>query len=717
MTHLLADIPFPSFDPVAVEIGPVAVRWYGLAYLAAFAIGYGLLRRMASKGTLRLAPAAVGDLVTWLIVGVMVGGRLGWWLVYDRADGGPWWEPLAIWQGGMSFHGGLVGVAVALLLFARVRRVRLWNVADGLALVTPFGLLLGRLANFVNAELVGRPTKLPWGVVFPGETIARHPSQLYEALLEGVILGGVLWIVFKLVCRRRDGDLALLFIGLYGIFRFAVEFTRQPDPQVGFIAFDWLTMGQLLSAAMTLAAVAVWVVHHRPTTARAQFPRSPVATAIPLMFLAVTLTGCASESDDNLLDRLRQSAREATPLAVGPTQVAPADVAEASGPEDYARLAVAANLRVVAAEARARRLAARVPQARSLDDPMLQVMPIGAMAETAAGQVQATVGLSQKLPLPQKLNARAEAARRETAAALAELERVKLEVAAEARQAFWRYWLADRAIDVTRQSRDLLADLQEAATAQLRAGRVGQADVLRAATELAALDNELIDLELDRDVAAAALNRLLDRPVAAPLPAPPEVMPDVPPLDATADNPRIAARLAEIDAAKQRLRLARLNDWPDLTIMASYGFVDDDGLAVMANGDDQWSLGFGINLPIYRDKRRAEVREQLAAVLEGQARLNAETNDIAFEVREAVAEVEAQQRLVELFDETVIPQARQTVEATAAAYRAGNADFLAYVDAWRRLLDFELAQKRATSALGRAAADLNLALGKDTTHE
>ena len=476
-------------------------------------------------------------------------------------------------------------------------------------------------------------------------------------------------------------------------------------------------MGQVLSVAMTLAAVAAWVVRHRPMTSHTQSPRSPVAAAIPLMFLTVTLTGCASESDDDLLDRLRLSAREVVPLSVASTSVAPVEVADASGPEDYARLAVAANPRIAAAEAKARRLAARVPQARSLDDPMLQVMPIGDMAETAAGQVQATVGLSQKLPLPQKLNARAEAARRETAAALAELERVKLEVAAEARQAFWRYWLADRAIDVTRQSRDLLADLQEAATAQLRAGRAGQADVLRAATELAALDNELIDLELDRDVAAAALNRLLDRPVTSPLPEPPDVMPEVPPLDAVANNPRIAARLAEIDAARQRLRLARLNDWPDLTVTASYGFVDDDGLAVMANGEDQWALGFGINLPIYRDKRRAEVREQLAAVLEGQARLNAETNDIAFEVREAIAEVEAQQRLVELFDETVIPQARQTVDATAAAYRAGNADFLSYVDAWRRLLDFELAQKRATSALGRAAADLNLALGKDTTHE
>jgi outer membrane protein TolC len=341
---------------------------------------------------------------------------------------------------------------------------------------------------------------------------------------------------------------------------------------------------------------------------------------------------------------------------------------------------------------------------------MLQVMPIGDMAETAAGQVQATIGISQKLPIPQKLNAAAEAARGETRAALAELEQTKLEVAAEARRAFWRYWLADRALIVTRQNADLLADLQAAATAQLRAGRAGQADVLRAATELAALENRIIDLELDKQVAAAALNRLLDRPVDAELPEPPDVRPQVPAVVA-GSNPRLAARLAEIDAARQRLRLARLDDIPDLIVMANYGFVEDDGLAVMANGDDQWSIGFGINLPVWRDKQRAQVRERLADVLRQQDELAATTNDIEFEIREAVAEVEAQQRLVELFDDEIIPQARQTVDATAAAYRAGNADFLDYVDAWRRLLDFELAQRQATSALGRAAADLREAIG------
>jgi phosphatidylglycerol:prolipoprotein diacylglycerol transferase len=153
----------------------------------------------------------------------------------------------------MSFHGGLAGVAVALLLWSRRRSVPLWNLADGLALVAPIGLFLGRLANFVNAELVGRSTQVRWGVVFPGENFARHPSQLYEAALEGPLLLGVLWVAGRL--RSRPGRIAGLFLTVYGAFRFLVEFTREPDPQLGFIAFGWLTMGQLLSAALVLVGV------------------------------------------------------------------------------------------------------------------------------------------------------------------------------------------------------------------------------------------------------------------------------------------------------------------------------------------------------------------------------------------------------------------------------------------------------------------------------
>jgi phosphatidylglycerol:prolipoprotein diacylglycerol transferase len=258
---IIASIPFPQLDPVALHLGPLQVRWYGLAYLVAFALGYLSLRRMSRTGLLRLPPDALGDLVAWLVAGVMLGGRLGWWLFYHRAQGAaePWYEPLALWHGGMSFHGGLLGVLIALLIWSWKRRMPFWNLADCLALVAPIGLFLGRVANFINAELVGRPTSLPWGVIFPGEAIPRHPSQLYEALLEGPALLLVLWIAFRFR-RPADGRIAAMFLAFYGAFRFVVEFTRQPDPQLGFIAFGWLTMGQLLSAVLAIAGIVLWLI-------------------------------------------------------------------------------------------------------------------------------------------------------------------------------------------------------------------------------------------------------------------------------------------------------------------------------------------------------------------------------------------------------------------------------------------------------------------------
>lgn len=260
----LASILYPNLDPVIFRLGPLSLRWYGVAYVVGFILAYLGLRRMSRTGRLRLAPDQVSDLLTWLIIGVMLGGRLGWWLFYHRPEnaGGmpePWYEPLAIWHGGMSFHGGLIGVALALAIWSWWHRAQLWNLADAMALVTPIGLFLGRLANFINAELVGRPTDLPWGVIYPGETFARHPSQLYEALLEGPLLFAALWTAQRWA-RPRDGRTAALFLILYGGFRFAVEFTRQPDTQLGFIAFGWLTMGQLLSLALLLIGAALAMV-------------------------------------------------------------------------------------------------------------------------------------------------------------------------------------------------------------------------------------------------------------------------------------------------------------------------------------------------------------------------------------------------------------------------------------------------------------------------
>ena len=258
MSSILSALTFPPLDAVLFRLGPLSVRWYGLAYLLGFALTYTLLKRMVRSRRLRIAPEHLSDLMTWLMVGVLVGGRLGWWVFYHRGEAAaePWYAPLAVWQGGMSFHGGLVGVAASLVAWTYLRNAPFANVADALALVAPLGLFFGRIANFINAELVGRPTGLPWGVIFPGESFARHPSQLYEALLEGPVLMAALWW-FARAGRRRSGHVAAAFLVLYGSLRFLGEFTRQPDEQLGFIAFGWLTLGQLFSAGQVLAGLAL----------------------------------------------------------------------------------------------------------------------------------------------------------------------------------------------------------------------------------------------------------------------------------------------------------------------------------------------------------------------------------------------------------------------------------------------------------------------------
>ncbi|MDW7711704.1 MAG: prolipoprotein diacylglyceryl transferase [Deferrisomatales bacterium] len=249
---------YHDFDPVAFRLGPLAVRWYGLAYLAGFAAAYGVLRRAVRRGRLPLEPQAVGDLVTWLALGLVLGARAGYVLFYNL----PYFaaHPLrafAFWEGGMSFHGGLAGVGLAAWLFARRHSLGLLSISDVLALAAPFGLLFGRLANFVNGELYGRVTSLPWGVVFPaGGPLPRHPSQLYEALLQGPIL----WAWVAWVSRRfpgRTGAATAAFLGGYGVLRILVELVREPDPQLGFLLGP-LTMGQLLSAVLVAAGLWLW---------------------------------------------------------------------------------------------------------------------------------------------------------------------------------------------------------------------------------------------------------------------------------------------------------------------------------------------------------------------------------------------------------------------------------------------------------------------------
>jgi phosphatidylglycerol:prolipoprotein diacylglycerol transferase len=254
-------IHYPQIDPVMLRIGKLKIRWYGMAYLTGFALAYLVLGRLVRKGVLRISKEALSDLVGWLALGVVAGGRTGWWIFYHRYDPTqpePWWEPIAIWHGGMSFHGGLTGVLLVLWIWSKLNRAPLLNVADCLALVTPIGLCLGRIANFINAELVGRVSNVPWAMIFPGETQPRHPSQIYEAILEGPVLLAALWAL-KALKNRHDGQIAAAFVVFYAVFRFLVEFTREPDKQVGYIAFGWLTMGQLLSVVIGLLGAAGWI--------------------------------------------------------------------------------------------------------------------------------------------------------------------------------------------------------------------------------------------------------------------------------------------------------------------------------------------------------------------------------------------------------------------------------------------------------------------------
>jgi outer membrane protein TolC len=273
---------------------------------------------------------------------------------------------------------------------------------------------------------------------------------------------------------------------------------------------------------------------------------------------------------------------------------------------------------------------------------------------------------------------------------------------------------------VTRRNRDLLAQLTDVAEARYRAGTATQQDVLRASVEMNKLDNDLIGLEQRRVTASAMLNRLVDRRVDAPLPVPPARDPDPLSLELDAvlamagqSNPDIARVRERIEGFRQRLELARLNRWPDLTLSFSYNLVENDGLSPVANGDDQWWVGAGINLPIWADRLDAAESEAARGIFESIAALGDVQNRVAFRVQDALVRAESQQRQVVLFRDVIIPQARQTVDASLSGYRAGKLDFLTLVDNWRRLFEFEVIYHQDLAALKQSLADLQQAVGRD----
>ncbi|KAB7739440.1 prolipoprotein diacylglyceryl transferase [Parvibaculum sedimenti] len=281
----MTGIPFPNIDPVLIHIGPLAIRWYALAYIAGLVLGWRYILVMIDtpklwRGSAPISKLEVDDALLWAALGVILGGRIGYVFVYnfsyymEHPN-----EIFTVWHGGMSFHGGALGVLVALLIFSRRRNIPALTLMDLVCAAQPIGQFFGRIANFINGELWGRPTDVPWAMVFPtGGPIPRHPSQLYEAALEGIVL----FIILRLLTHRygalkRPGTVMGIFIMGYGVSRVIVEFFREPDAQVGYLYGDWLTMGMLLSVPMILAGallawkapvVAEWLAPQRSATKR-----------------------------------------------------------------------------------------------------------------------------------------------------------------------------------------------------------------------------------------------------------------------------------------------------------------------------------------------------------------------------------------------------------------------------------------------------------------
>ncbi len=463
------------------------------------------------------------------------------------------------------------------------------------------------------------------------------------------------------------------------------------------------------------------------TTPRAR-ARVRLFTALVGAALSVWAGGCGTSGPfADLIDHdspLRENAagaESATP-AIGRASSRVEDSLEIpadAGAEQYVRLALERNPAIRAADERVRRLANRIPQAESLDDPMLFIAPVGEMAETAAGRVDVMSSVSQKLPFPGKLKTRGRIAGQTVAEALRELQQVRIRVAADTRRTWWSFYYTTRAIDVTEQNRDLLAQFRDVAEAKYRAGTATQQDVLRASVEMSQLDDEVIELRQRRTTAVAMLNQLLDRPVDRALPAPQtrdlettnlkldEVL-------AAADqsNPEMARIHERIEGYRQRRALARLNRWPDLTLVFSYNLVSSDGLSPVTNGDDQWWIGAGINLPIWASRLNAAEFEAARGMLQSISELDSVTNQVAFRVQDALTRVESQQRQVILFRDVIIPQARQAVDVSLSGYRAGKLDFLTLVDNWRKLFEFQVVYHLNLAELERSFADLQEAVGR-----
>lgn len=396
----------------------------------------------------------------------------------------------------------------------------------------------------------------------------------------------------------------------------------------------------------------------------------------------------------------------------------PLEIPDEAGLAEYVRHALERNRSIRRAVRELQVSGHRVPQVTSLKDPMIEIVPpTGDMVETAAGMMDAQLGIAQEIPFPGRLAGRGRVAEQEVRMAFAELTDVRVRVVADVARAYYDYYLAHVSIDISRASELLLDQMRSVAAARYRTGSATQQDVLRAEVEIYGLINELITLEQRRATARARLNTLMDRPVDAPLPAPRSFELDdvawklTEAMDRAAEmNPKLARLREQIARDLEQIRLAKLEYYPDLRASFGYGFIGS-GISPVASGDDNWNLGMGLNLPIWWKRLRAGVLEANSSALASVEQLEEARNTVLFGLHDTLVRVDTQYRQAILFRDLLVPRARQTVEVSTAAYRSGELDFTALLENWRNWLDYSLDYHRALAGLEQRFADLQQLIG------
>lgn len=456
------------------------------------------------------------------------------------------------------------------------------------------------------------------------------------------------------------------------------------------------------------------------------------ATLVCAVFVSLTVAGCGSINQD-IQARVAQEAASLSPAVdddehvvdVG-RQVATGEhidpgqltLPAGSGLEDYVAIALERNPAIRRAIRAIQVLGYRVPQVTSLEDPMFNFLPpTGDMTETAAGMMDASVGLTQKIPFPGKLTVKGRMAEQEVLMAFAMLADVRIKTVTDVARAYYDYYLATVSIEITRESQNLLRHIHEVASARYRAGAATQQDVLRAEVELYSLTNDLITLEQQQATAQAKLNTLMNRSVDAALSP---VRPfDLAEVDwklpeamerAVAFNPQLARLREQVDRDLEAIRLARLEYYPDLRFGFAYSFIGG-GISPVATGDDNWSLPLVLNLPIWWQRLRAGVLEANARTLSSVEQFEELRNLVSFGLQDTLVKIDTQYRQALLFRDLIVPRARQAVEVSTAAYQAGEVEFTALIENWDNWLEFSLAYYNALARLEQRFADLQQLVG------